>query len=89
MATKLTKYSNIGVWVGSFFFDALRKLAPKGIAYQGVTRAKYPAKLGDYLKQTGGSDDGGEEMAAQVTAYIKFCTPKLKKKIVIIMSGWR
>ncbi|KAH8596891.1 cutinase-domain-containing protein [Bisporella sp. PMI_857] len=80
---------NIGVWVGSYFFAALRNLAPKGIAFQGVHESKYKASLADYLKQTGGSDDGGEEMAAQVTAYLKFCRPKLKgKDIVIIISGW-
>lgn len=79
---KLKNNSNIGVWVGPQFFDALRALIP-GAAFQGVDQTAYPADLKGYLEQ-GGSDSGAESLQTTVDRYAELCPDR-----AIVVAGWR
>ncbi|KAJ7078439.1 carbohydrate esterase family 5 protein [Mycena belliarum] len=73
---------NIGVWVGPQFKAALESRIPS-LAFQGVEAADYPATLGTYLGEDGGSDTGAASLAAMVADYVNFCP-----KSTVVVSGW-
>lgn len=76
------KNSNIGVWVGPQFFEAL-KADIKGVALQGVDPSAYPADLHGYMAEEGGSSAGAKSMAKMVIDYQTKCP-----KSAVVLSGW-
>lgn len=78
--------SNIGVWVGDPFRNALQaKFASKGykVHVQGVNPEDYPADLSGYLT-SGAPESCAWSLGRAVERYHRTC-PKAK----IVISGWR
>jgi len=73
---------NLGVWAGPQFLSAVQANVDS-VAIQGVDPDKYAADLAGYLNDNGGSEDGAQALADQVTAYNEAC-PDSK----VVISGW-
>ena len=78
----ISHYSNIGVWVGPQFQQALSSKI-NSLAFQGVDSDAYAADLQGYLGE-GGSDGGSQALAQTVTDYTAKCPDS-----TVIVSGWR